>query len=59
VPEAVFAKACGMKVAGISLVSNLAAGISRQKLSHEEVMRAGEEAKPKMRALIEDFIVRL
>lgn len=59
VPEAVFAKACGIDVAGISLVSNLAAGISRQKLDHEEVIAASEAAKPKMRALIEDFLARL
>jgi len=59
VPEAVFAKALGMRIAGISLVSNLAAGISRNPLCHEEVMAAGEEAKPKMAAFIGDFIDRL
>jgi purine-nucleoside phosphorylase len=59
VPEAVFAKACGFDIAGISLVSNLAAGISRRKLNHEEVIAASEEAKPKMCALIEDFLARL
>ena len=58
VPEAVFAKACGMKVAGVSLVSNLAAGISRRALNHEEVMAAGEAAKPHMAALIDEFIVQ-
>ena len=59
VPEAVFAKACGMKVAGLSLVSNLASGISRRPLAHEEVVAAGAAAKPKMAAFIEDFIARL
>ena len=59
VPEATFARACGLKVAGLSLVSNLAAGISRQPLNHEEVMAAGREAKPKMSAFIGDFIARL
>ena len=59
VPEAVFARSCGMKVAGISLVSNLAAGISRQKLNHEEVMAAGEQAKAKMAAFVEDFLARV
>lgn len=58
VPEAVFAKGCGMKVAGVSLVSNLAAGISRRALNHEEVMAAGEAAKPHMAALIDEFIVQ-
>ena len=59
VPEAVFAKACGLKIAGLSLVSNLAAGISRRPLAHEEVVAAGHAAKPKMAAFIEDFIARL
>jgi purine-nucleoside phosphorylase len=59
VPEAVFAKACGMKVAGLSLVANLAAGISRRPLSHAEVVSAGEAAKPLMRAFVDDFLSRL
>ena len=59
VPEAIFARACGMKVAGLSLVSNLAAGISPTPLDHSEVVAAGEAAKPCMKALIEDFIARL
>lgn len=59
VPEATFAKACGMKVAGVSLVSNLAAGISRRTLGHDEVIAAGETAKPVMRLMIGGFIDRL
>ena len=59
VPEAVFARACGMKIAGLSLVSNLAAGISRRQLSHEEVIAASASAKPRMAAFVEDFIARL
>lgn len=59
VPEAVFAKSCGFRVAAISLISNLAAGISKSPLNHAEVVAAGEAAKPKMKALIGDFIARL
>jgi len=59
VPEAVFARSCGMKVAGISLVSNLAAGIARRPLCHEEVMSAGAEAKPRMASFIDDFLARV
>ena len=59
VPEAVFAKACGMKAAGLSLVTNLAAGISLRALAHEEVVAAGEAAKGVMRALLDDFLARL
>lgn len=59
VPEAVFAKACGLKVAGVSLVTNLAAGISRRALNHEEVVEAGAAARRQMSALVEDFVSRL
>ncbi len=59
VPEAVFARSCGMRLAGISLVSNLAAGISRGALSHEEVVAAGIAAKAGMAGLIEDFIAHI
>ncbi|MBR4522877.1 MAG: purine-nucleoside phosphorylase [Kiritimatiellae bacterium] len=58
VPETIFAHACGMKVAAISLVSNLAAGIASTPLSHQEVIAAAEKSRPVMRALIEDFIAR-
>lgn len=59
VPEAVFAKACGLKVAGLSLVTNLAAGISLRPLAHEEVVAAGEAAKGLMRGFLDDFVSRL
>lgn len=59
VPEAVFAKACGMKVAGLSLVSNLAAGISRRPLDHAEVMEAANAARRTMALLLDDFTGRL
>lgn len=59
VPEAIFAKACSMKVAGLSLVTNLAAGISRCALDHREVVDAAAAAKPKMKAFFEDFLARL
>jgi purine-nucleoside phosphorylase len=59
VPEAVFARACGIKVAGLSLVANLAAGISRRPLNHTEVIAAADAAKPAMAALIEDLLERL
>ena len=59
VPEAVFAKACGFNIAGLSLVSNMAAGISRRPLGHEEVIAAAESAKPHMASLIGAFIDKL
>lgn len=56
VPEAVFACACSMQVAGLSLVSNLAAGISPVPLTHADVIKASEDAKPAMSELCDAFI---
>jgi len=50
--EAVAAREAGMEVLGISLVTNLAAGISATPLSHEEVLEAGQEAAPRLRRLL-------
>ena len=56
VPEAVFAHACGLEVAGLTLVSNLAAGISPKPLCHEEVMAASKAAQSVMAGLVDDFV---
>ena len=56
VPEAVFARACGIEVAGLSLASNQAAGISATPLCHEEVMAASKAAQGRMAGLIDAFI---
>ena len=42
--EAVAARHAGLEVLGFSLVTNLAAGVSDQPLSHEEVLQAGRDA---------------
>jgi purine-nucleoside phosphorylase len=39
VPEAIVARQCGLRVAGLSCITNLAAGLSRAPLSHAEVLR--------------------
>src|SRR5690625_1827493 len=44
--EAIAAREAGMDILGISLVTNLAAGISPEPLSHEEVLQAGKDAGP-------------
>jgi purine nucleoside phosphorylase len=43
VPECLAARHCGMKVAALSLVTNLAAGLAPHPLTHEETL--GEAAK--------------
>lgn len=44
--EAIAARAMGMEVLGLSLITNLAAGVSVQPLSHDEVIEAGVLAGP-------------
>ena len=50
--EAIAARAAGVEVLGISLVTNLAAGISPTPLHHAEVLEAGEAAAPELRRLL-------
>lgn len=54
--EAVAANHMGMKIVGISCISNLASGISPQPLSHEEVRKSADEAAPKFQALVTGII---
>lgn len=54
--EAVAAHHMGMKVCGISCVSNMAAGISKSKLSHEEVQEMANKKAPEFKRLITQSI---
>jgi purine-nucleoside phosphorylase len=55
VPEAIVARQCGLRVAGISCITNLAAGISKQNLSHAEVLETAECVKKSGSELIGNF----
>lgn len=57
--EAVAARHMGMKVCGITLVTNLAAGISDVELSEQEVIDAGESASEYFIELVLEFIKRM
>lgn len=57
--EAIAARHAGMEVFGMSLVTNLAAGISPVPLSHAEVLEAGQAAGPRISRLLADIIGRL
>lgn len=57
--EAVAAKHMGMKIIGISCISNLAAGISPQPLSHEEVGAAANQIAAKFESLVTEIITRM
>ena len=54
--EAIAANHMGMKVCGISCVSNLAAGISKQPLSHKEVQETADRVAPLFRKLVAQSI---
>ena len=55
VPEAILANSAGLKVAGISCITNFAAGISKTKLTHEEVTATTLAAMARMKALLLQF----
>jgi purine-nucleoside phosphorylase len=55
VPEAIAARQCGMNVAGISCITNLAAGIAKEKLSHAEVLETADRVKTQAAALLKNF----
>ena len=57
--EAVAANHMGMKILGISFISNLAAGMITQPLSHKEVQEAADLVAPKFRALVTEVIRRI
>lgn len=57
--EAIAAREAGLEVLGISLVTNLAAGISPTPLSHDEVIEAGLLAGPRIGALLADVVRRI
>ncbi len=57
--EAIAAREAGMEVLGISLVTNLAAGISGQPLDHAEVLEAGRAAATRMGDLLSRVVPRL
>lgn len=57
--EAIAARQAGLEVLGMSLVTNLAAGISPEPLSHEEVLEAGRAAGPRISRLLADVVAQL
>ncbi|MCB8956433.1 MAG: purine-nucleoside phosphorylase [Nocardioides sp.] len=57
--EAIAAREAGMEVLGISLVTNLAAGIGDAPLNHAEVLEAGRAAASRMGALLGQVVPRI
>jgi purine-nucleoside phosphorylase len=55
VPEAIVARQCGLNVAGLSCITNLAAGRGRATLSHDEVLETADRVKHSAASLLECF----
>jgi len=55
VPEAIVARQCGLNVAAVSCITNLAAGRSRQSLSHAEVLETAERVRKLATRLLRNF----
>jgi len=56
VPEAIAARHAGMRVAGVSCITNMAAGLSGDPLDHEEVMEVGARVRDDMIGLLRDLL---
>ena len=54
--EAIAAREAGMEVLGLSLITNLAAGISGEALSHEEVIASGKAAEERLGSLLSRIV---
>ncbi|MDU1413428.1 MAG: purine-nucleoside phosphorylase [Clostridium sp.] len=56
VPEVIVANHCGLKILGISCITNMAAGILDQPLNHEEVIETSKMVKEKFVALVKGVV---
>jgi purine-nucleoside phosphorylase len=59
VPEVIVARQMGIEVLGISCVTNLAAGILDQPITHEEVLETGERVRAQFTALLRGIVPRI
>jgi xanthosine phosphorylase len=59
VQETILARHCGLRVAAISVITNLAEGMSDEPLSHEQTLRAAEAGAGDLARLLLNFIPRL
>jgi purine-nucleoside phosphorylase len=56
IPEVIVARAIGMRVAGISCITNQASGISTATLSHQEVLDVGLRVQQRFRQVVRTFV---
>ncbi len=58
VPEVLVARALGMRVAGVSCITNVAAGLSAAPLAHSEVLETAARASASFERLVTEFVQR-
>ena len=56
VPEVILARHAGLEVAALSVITNYAAGMSDERLSHEHTMRTAATALEKASRLVRTFL---
>jgi purine-nucleoside phosphorylase len=59
VPEVLVARAIGVRVAGVSCITNIAAGLSAQRIEHAHVLRVTAQAAARFEAIAGEFVGRL
>lgn len=59
VPEVIVARHAGLKVIGISCITDMAIGEEIQGITHEEVVAVANQAKPKFKKLMKEIVVSL
>ena len=59
VPEVIVARHLGLEVLAISCVTNMAAGMSGEKINHDEVMETGERVRGKFLALLRSVLPKI
>lgn len=57
--EAIAARHMGMEICGISCITNMAAGVSKQKLSHKEVQETADRVSAQFKELVTEVIVHM
>jgi purine-nucleoside phosphorylase len=59
VPETIAAREAGLRVLGVSLITNLGAGMSRRPVSHREVLATSERARGRLEGLLREIVAGL
>ena len=59
VPETIVARHCGIKVLGISCITNMAAGVYREPINHQEVIEMGRHVRGEFAALLTETIRKM